>query len=443
MPHLLRTAIMIVSAMIGSAIVLAGLIVIVGNLTTYGSTPADFLPAEQTVAIFHHANQDTIAKWSPHFPALSEVPYETDAIIAVLQNDDSTFSAAIFKESDAATLGQYQVSFTNANIEPLIKKQQERVSNIASYKALQQEHGIDPWVYIKASALPAPNGLRNTIEHALLYEDDQHISIQEDGNHFRVSKEKIHNFIHAPLTSATLANTIFKASVAEPVSVWSAIHQLLPSKDVIILDGILRQKLTKWGTDISLEHDMVSLLSEPSTFHITETGGVLNIFIEGSMKNTQDRDRILDRIHNSLMSTLPATTITSRVLDKRFTAVDIRSDKSLIEDSQSRNGDWVIRKTQLQESNHGVISATRKEYFLLSSNMELLNEAIETSTIAMPPSSTGLIRSKGFMDMPAIEILLTPLLPPRDRKTSLEDFANTLQWDTIINGSIMQKDLFF
>lgn len=443
MPHLLRTAIMIVSAMIGSAMVLASLIVIVGNVTIYGSIPADFLPSEQTVAIFHKANQDTIAQWSSHFPALSEVPYGTEAIIGILQNDDSTHSAVIFTESDNPTLGQYDVSFTDATIEPLIKKQSSRVSNIASYKALREKHGINPWVYIKTSALPVPHGLLSTIEHALLYEDDEYISIQEEEDHFRVSKERLHNFISTPLESATLLHTIVKIDSAEPIEVWGLLHELLSAENIMILDGIVRQKLTTWGTNISLDYDIAPLLKAPSTFHMTETGGTINILIEGSMKNTQERDRILDRIHESFASTLPSTTITKRVLDKRFTAVDIRSDKSHIKDSQSRNGDWAIRATQFQNDTHGVASATYKEHFLLSTNREMLDEAIASKNNAIPLSSTGLLRSKGYIDMPALQRFLTPLLPPKDRKTSREDFANTLQWDTIINGLIMQKDLFF
>ncbi|PIR53990.1 hypothetical protein COU75_03095 [Candidatus Peregrinibacteria bacterium CG10_big_fil_rev_8_21_14_0_10_42_8] len=443
MPHLLRTTIMIVSAMIGSAIVLAGLIIVVGNLTTYGSIPADFLPSEHTVAIFHNTNQETLSKWSSHFPALSEASYGEEAIIGIIQNSDSTFSAAIFQKSGTGTLGQYNLQFTDSKIQSLIGKQQFPVSKNRSYKLLAEHHGLHSWIYMKVSALPAPHGLRNTIEHALLYRDSNYIGIQEEIDHIQISQETDQTFISAPLQDATLSGTIFRASIGEPTVVWKSVHQLLSKENTIIVDGIIQEKLTDWGNDISLEHDIMSLLSEPSTLHITESGGVINILIEGSVKNTQDRDRILDRIHSSYASILPTSTITRRVLDKRFSSVDIRHDESQITNSQFRNGNWTIRETLFQKNTHGMITATHKNNYLLSNNLHTIEEAITSISTTSPQSTAGFIVNQGLIDLSKVQVLLTPILAPKDRKTSLEDFANTLQWDTIINGLIMQKDLFF
>lgn len=443
MPHLLRTAVMIVSAMIGSAIVLAGLIVVVGNLTTYGSLPADFLPSEHTVAIFHNANQKTLSKWSSHFPVLSEVSYGEEAIIGILQNTDRTYSAAIFQKSGTGTLGQYKVNVTHKKIEPLVGKQESPVSKNRSYKILEQKYGTEPWMYIAHSALPTPYGLRNTIENVLLYGGSDYLGIQEKEGLIQVSTETTHNAVNTPLQSRTLSGTIFRASMAEPTRLWDTMHQLLSKEDGIIFDGILRQKIANWGSDISLEHDILSLLNEQSTLHLTESGGMVRLLIEGSMDNTQDRDRILDRIHSSYASILPTSTITRRVLDKRFSSVDIRHDESQITDSQFRNGNWTIRETLFQKNTHGVMTATYKNNFLISNNLHTINEAIASPRTTEAQPITGVIVNKGMINLSKIQILLEPMLAPKDRKTSLEDFANTLQWDTIINGSIMQKDLFF
>ena len=154
MPHLLRTAIMIVAAMIGSAIVIAGLILVVGNLTTYGNTPADFLPEDSTVALFHGTDQRTMQKWSPHFPVLREASFETGSLVGIVQNKDNTHSAAIFTQSNTGTLGQYAVSFTGPDIQPLVGRQKSPLSRSSAYRMLESAHMHVPWTYISTNALP-------------------------------------------------------------------------------------------------------------------------------------------------------------------------------------------------------------------------------------------------------------------------------------------------
>jgi hypothetical protein len=443
MPHLIRTAIMIVAAMIGSAIVLAGLILVVGNLTTYGHTPADFLPEDRTVALFHDVDAHTVQKWSAHFPSLAEAVYETGSIIGIIQNEDNTYSAAIFTRSTAGTLGQYAVSFAEQPIEPLVGKQKSPLSRNATYKMLETVHMHMPWIYIATTALPQPDGIRSTLEFAALYGNSDAVGIQESGNHFVVSSQGSANYISIQEQVAELGNTIFRVSIAEPQVLWKELHKTLPTQSATIIDGILRQYLSAWGLGISLEHDILVLLKDPSTVHITQSGSINHILLEGSMKDIPSRGRIIDRIHESFISTLPATTITKRVLDKRFTAVDIRHDEGQIQNSQTRTGNWVVRETTSQINGASIASATSGTEFLLSDNLDTLQEAIESKGRLHTPSSTELIRSQGMIKLSEIDVLLSSILQSKDRKTLREDFANTLEWDTIINGSIIQKDLFF
>ena len=443
MPHLIRTAIMIVAAMIGSAIVLAGLILVVGNLTTYGHTPADFLPEDRTVALFHDVNKDTVQKWSAHFPALSEAVYETGSLIGIIQNEDSTYSAAIFTQSTAGTLGQYAVSFVGPSIETLVGKQQSPLGKNTTYRMLEAAHTHMPWIYIATTALPQPDGIRSTLEFAALYGNSDAVGIQELSNHFVVSSQGSANYISIQEQIAELGNTIFRVSIAEPRALWKELHQALPAQPATIIDGIIRQYLSAWGVGISLEHDILALLKDPSAVHITQSGSINHILFEGSMKNIPARGRIIDRIHESFIGTLPATTITRRVLDKRFMSVDIRHDEDQIQNSQTRTGNWVVRETTSQVDGSSMVSATSSTDFLLSDNLDTLQEAIESKGRLHTPSSTELIRSQGMIKLSEIDVLLSSILQSKDRKTLREDFANTLEWDTIINGFIIQKDLFF
>ena len=124
-------------------------------------------------------------------------------------------------------------------------------------------------------------------------------------------------------------------------------------------------------------------------------------------------------------------------------SVDIRHDENQIEDSQTRTEDWVVRETASQVNRSSIASATSGTEFLLSDNLDTLQEAIASKSRLPVSSSIELIQAEGMIKLSEIDALLSSILQSKDRKTLREDFANTLEWDTIINGFIIQKDLFF
>jgi hypothetical protein len=86
MKHMLRTAILIVAAMVSSALILAGLFEVVRNVNLYGKGVADFVVKEEIQALLFHPTQKAIEE----FPFLKDTYTDADAV-AIFANFETAF----------------------------------------------------------------------------------------------------------------------------------------------------------------------------------------------------------------------------------------------------------------------------------------------------------------------------------------------------------------
>ena len=439
MPKLLRTAIILVSAMIGSAALIAGLIIIVENLTVYGNSPADFLPTEETIAVLHDIDQQMFTQDKADFPSLEGIPFATGSTVAILRMSDGTQEAVSFELSTKGTFGPFAVTVSNPEVSSLLQKQNvSPLGRDASYKLLQGAHDKTPWRYIATDAIPHSNGLWEEMEYALLYGGTDFIGTQEIDHRRTISSKKLQDIrTSIPESAARLPHSIVRISLASPVAVWERIQKSLSAKQQIVLEGMERRYVQQWGDDISIL-DIHALMKQPSTFHITASGGVMHFAIEGSENDLTKREHTLDRIHNSFAKTLPSSRITKRVLDQRFNSTDIRYDQTQITQEVEKDGDWTIRGTRTTEDPDGVFTATNGKRFIMSDNKETLKAVIHTQEAQQTAQQNGYIYAIGEIDQEGLQNWTATFLQAKDRTSLLREFPNTLFWQTIINGSVQQ-----
>ncbi len=446
MQHLLRTAIMIVAAMMGSAILLAGLILAVGSLTTYGSEPADFLSSENTVALLHYPTKEVMQSWSEVFPVLASVPFQTGSTIAIVENDE-TQHAIRFHIAKNNTIGAYATWVSSSVAEEMFGRPQYPIGKDPSYKELHSAQDRNAmWTYIHAHNLPKPSGLRQVVEHTLIYGNNA-VGITEQEGQLIIQKPSLHNdYIGIKKEFANIQNAIARISLAKPEVLWRELLKNLPQQSQIVVQGIVQQYVATLGTDISLEYDILPLLQEPAVLHITQSDGVLGFLLEGSKRDRINRETILDRIHQSFASKTSASTVTRRVLDQRFSAIDIRHDPKRIVLEQEEFEGWIIHTTKNPRDPYPIVTATKEQSFLLSNAEEIIKEAIKSRVLDSNSLPTESIRSTGFIDMPSFTDWITSFLQSTD-STPLQDWGETLYWNTNTHGSLkkitVQKEPFF
>jgi len=439
MLKILRTAIILVSAMVGSAALIAGLIIVVENLTVYGNSPADFLPKEDTIALMHNVDQNMLDSGKTYFPSLESIPYIKGSTVAVLNMPNGAEGVASFQLSAKGTFGPFAVTVSDPEVLTLLNTHKNpTLGKDTSYKILQDMQNDIPWMYIATDALPHSNGIQEEIEYALLYGGTNVVGIEE-ANHRKTirSKKQQNTRISIPQSAAYLPHSIVRISLAEPANVWERMQESLPVKQRIVLEGIERQFIQKWGDDISIL-DIHALITQPSTFHITASGGVTHFAIEGSENDLTKRDHTLNRIHNSFAKTLPSSRMTKRILDQRFNSTDIRYDDTHITQEVEKDGDWTIRGTHAMQMQGGVFTATNGQKFIISDSIDTLKAVIHTQKTQEAVQQTGIVYSIGEIDQKELQNWTATFLSSKDRTTLLREFPNTLFWQTIINGSVQQ-----
>ena len=435
MKHLLRTAVLIVAAMVGCALVLVGLYFLIGNLTILGNTPAHFLPSMQTESILHSPNAHQLEIWSEVFTELEDLEDQNDAI-AILNLHEDTRVAVSFNAVEnlsEGTLGNFAVRASDARVVPMLGVQGETVHATKEYKMISKSFGDEPWVYIQSAVVEEHQTLVSRVLENLLY---------GSASYRGIAKSDMQTLTVVPLNQknvtalsvvkdvADIPNQILLLSSASMANSWKQLTELLTLKDSLLAESFVRKLVAKIGEDISMEYDVLPLLQEPSTLHLSQTGSLTSFLLEGSLSNTKEREQIFDRLHETIRNKLPTVRVTKRVLDKRFSTTDLRHDPDLIELEQYTLHGWAIRITRHKEETLHLATANKGSRFIVSDNKDLIETAITHRTALQTASLSkeNTVRSAGYVDLPAFTELLEWWLPLVERWSSLLEHEGTLFW---------------
>lgn len=378
MNRTIRTSVLIVMAMLGSAVVLAGLVRLTTDLTIYAKTPADFLPGDSTVALLHHPTSEDMRIWSAMFPELNELPAASYDAVGIVKTD-RTYGAIGFTMSDRPTansIGPFRITVTDEQLRDTLQSDLP-VRKTNAYPILAKEYvGKSTWTYLTVPA-PNTNTLSEHIARTVLTGDSQAVGITAQSDNLVVTSVDTRKGRLQRLQQVTESkDTVLSIRFADAAASWNGLTNALPTEKSHVMEGLLRNTLTSYGTHLSLEHDLFALLREPGFLQVTATGSQIGILLGGQHPNEKVLHTILDRFHSEYLGTLPATKVTKRVLDSRFSSVDIRHDQSMIDDWHENTDGWLLRGIRHSEKRNGMFSAVRGKRFLLSTNETLLRAAI-------------------------------------------------------------------
>jgi len=222
------------------------------------------------------------------------------------------------------------------------------------------------------SELPAPTSQLHELLSALVRYDRTHVIIRS-GSGMTIRKlygNERDVTINARDRIRTFEETIALVSVSHLNTFWKGAQVTLTPETRTIVESLLRTFVYgTFGENIGLESHLLPLIGGRMILHTTKSGAIL--MGEGAL------EKELTALHEAFRETLSTVRVTSRVLDKRFSAIDVRHDPSLIAQEKSRRHYWKIRETRHRESGEGIFTARQTSRFLLTTNKDLFDRFID------------------------------------------------------------------
>lgn len=426
MNHLLRTAILIVAAMTASALILAGLFGIVRNVNLYGKEGAQFLPTSETRAVVFYPNQRAMQE----FPFFEE-DYEGAEAIAIFQD----FDTALFRkdtEGSVDALGPYLIETSPEKLSSIKEHQELSLDAQQTFERLQakQQPGTQ-WTYLPFSSLPHSDNIVSRILKAALTggSDGIALSYREDGLMIEHPSASI-SFDKAPKFIPDMPDVFLALALSNANTSYVELQDHLSKEDQVVIEGLLSSSLSSIGEGISFRYDILPLLTQPSSIQISSTGASLNFLISGSMDDDVALQKTLDRLHTAYENSLPTSVITKRVLDKRFSSIDIRHNENVLDQNQFTKNEWVIRDTKLKGKTKGLVTATQGNAFLLSTTLKAISHGIDHLQ-----NTNEQYAAKLTLDLPQVSRLL-PDLTSIQKEVTNKFGTGTLQIITNHNGNL-------
>lgn len=448
---LLRTGTILLIALVGGLVVLAGLAYFAQSLTKYGKRPIDFLPADQTVAYIQSPAQELLKR----FAFESNVSDGSDAV-ALLRMEDGSLNAATFWDKrrvspeiaslegvvDAGTffvvLADPYDNFSDAKTELL--------SSSEYFNTLMKHKDRDETVaFLSVDILPELSDLPSQILKTYLLKTNSYLTYSPIGNHTVI--ELIGGAIPTSDTLPTPEiaapqSAILTLAVASPQLTWQRLQEFPITHRQIITSLMQQEVIDRLGEEISLEYDLLESLG-PTLFSVLEKrDGKHAFFLSGRAKTHRELSALIEKLHASVKGGFPAMQIEERTLDDRFTSKDIRFDDSDLGESEDDRSGWTVQSTKYDGT--GLYTARRGKEFVLTDSSSALEEYLEgeSTTLALPVSPS-LIRSSllagGWVRQPEVSELLKKTVKDFEIESSsplLPDDSGTILWSMEQRGPV-------
>lgn len=387
MKRIVRPAIMIVAAMLGSAAMLTALISIAGSMSIYASEPADFLPIKQTKLLIHKPTAVDIKRWGDEYPFMHTVDQSTLAALAVVTMNNAETGVIAFHHDTSMdhSVGPFGIQVSNPLVLPHLQAQQTSLGKHETYRAFKKVHAQDDsWTYLqKQSQVVADTHLLSSLlrSTASAFAFTQMSDIQ-------VLQQR-QSLLPPPGEASTsiphVEYRLFALSMGNAHEGFVRWKTRLPSENVAIVEGLLRSTIAFLGSNVSFDYDILPLVTKPSVLQAATMSGSTTLLLSGSMDDKTTLNEILERMHESYGKTLTTTRVTKRVLDKRFTTVDLRHDDSMIETAYEPVGDWAVVSTTEVKSATGLFTATQGNMFMVAQRKDVLLSALNARDTLQPP----------------------------------------------------------
>jgi hypothetical protein len=409
---LVRAAGILSTALLGSAAVLAALLLSARALAPYGLTPAHFLPAEETIALFQGFGETNVQGKHPWLPLFPETPPPPGTqTIAVVRGTGVTLEHVFFlpkKEGvlpgqNLASVGAYFVTGAPAAAGGFLELSAPRLADARAYRSLMREGDAEaPLAYLTLSALPPAEDLGGLLLRAFLLRGATHaLLLPGQDRQTAVLYDPSPEAAEAPPPPLPALDAAFlRASFGSAARAWEEGLAELPRETQWILESIAETAVREaFGEHASLRGDVLPLLQNPASVALMQAGtGSTRFLLHGTADDAARIGEQLSSLRNAFAASLPATRIVRRNL-QQGQVVDIRSDPTLIDAGEEARGGWQVQWLQHRERETGLVTAVRGREFFLSNDRTLLERVLTESDEEgrETPLRGGRVTSEGVM----------------------------------------------
>ncbi|MCF7844871.1 MAG: hypothetical protein K9M03_03530 [Kiritimatiellales bacterium] len=403
MKTFLRALGIVTVALIIASTILLVLISATNTITVIDSIPADFLPENNTVALFSNVDEATLRKFEAIFPELSKVTPHESKTIALLTIDEelllAEFSEIEISQKDENTFGRFSVSATDQRATEMLKTSTTRLSSSYSYNQLAQE---DPWVFINLSVLPDPKTFSEIMLNAMIPTGSTHASLSFENDQTQISfvgGTPLPIISLAPTIKSTFSGSVLTLRISNASHIWSKLMQSLTDTDKGFLVGSAGRIIEEtFSPSVSLTYDILPMLTGPTTIHLGKNGsGKTVLALEGIDENASALADHIKTLHEGFKSVIPSAVIKKRTLDERFSATDIRIDKSSVKSETTQYGNWTMLITKTNDGRE-FATATLGATFAMANSVSALQQIMEKNVEVITPSNPSLRVSKRIAD---------------------------------------------
>ncbi len=369
-------------------------------------TPADLLPAKETVALFEgitKADRNRIVRAFPIFSSFPLTSAEKNSTVAFLALKDHTIGWASFSPStqkgssfwDRFKGKQYSVTFSGNDVAILFQEKGENpLSSSEAYNILHTQNSPAPSAFFDLRFLASGSGdalLLSSLTSspfAAMHWSDSGVELSLLPKHT--------DFTSLP-SSLTLPLTLdptptFSAAFASPSDSFNALRNLLPREQQMIMEGFVRKKWEDlFGRDASFAYDLPPLFASPGSLSLGDGTGALALRFLIETSPTREATAAVARLHQDVQSLLQPFAIKERTFTHDFSARTIEPDPHLISNSRDTLGKWTFDATEKKGVTGGLYSAQSDDTLLVSNDASWLARAISDLRTPPPTGETPLL----------------------------------------------------
>lgn len=462
-PPWLRATLITSLALLGGALLVSVLTVMITSLKTYTLTPADLLPAKETLILFSSADDALLRQYEPWLPIIKNLPAaEIPRTVAIVQVPDEGKVLVIFARrpvvADALPsgsrwttheVGPLLVAASSPAIFSLLDAPTQPLHSSESFTLLSR--GVtdqQPWIFVQRALLPTPETLMDAVLDTILLQKVTHLGIfPRSGSSERLSKTGSGMIVRL-FPASDIARSLplpppeetssLSLALSNPKQTFLDVQkQLSQTNHVLLMTRVPTFLSTIFGDDLSFEYDVLPLLSRPARLSIASTAsGTSSLLLQGSASDAAAR---IAQLHEAFRGSRTTARTITRTFDGRYTFRNIRDDTQALTDEYVPVGGMQMHKT-VHTRQGAFCSALQGENFILSTDCALL----ERMVLGLPqgPGTSGV--AAGTFSRPALFTLLSNALPSLLGPTSplLPSKTDTLQWSLSRQGDILTLTLF-
>jgi hypothetical protein len=404
-----------------SAVFVIALLGGINILPLYRMEPEDILPAQNTVFLLHNATPQDIAAWSTVFAEIRSEHYGATSL-AIVQSSNGDrqvirFDRLTRNTSSGCNIGKYQIESANGDVCPdAVAHHGATLADEAGYKAL----GKPPkgsWAFVRTDAVTEALDLIGRIMESSVLSSASHMRIAQEDSDRIITLWPVSPPSHTyDLPALPASNAVFSLGTGNLQDTVERVLSTLSTPDRLTARGLLlTQSAALFGPDISLEHRLLPLLTEPSSIAIVQTASGSRILVTGSADTASDALEAMDELHAAFRLRHPDIAVVERTFDERFPLKTMRVSEERISTENGTIRGWDIRATKDSGDDRLLITALRGKEVQISNSIELLLSSLaESSATAIPVShrpiakktvQAAVLPAKWFQHSPLLKII--------------------------------------